>query len=61
MKKRNIKSLALNKNSISQLQPAIGGRNKDTDDCVTASTCSCVSCRPACNTTIEPASMNCQR
>ncbi|QHI38935.1 hypothetical protein IMCC3317_43350 [Kordia antarctica] len=58
MKKRSIQSLVLNKTKISELQGNIGGR-KDTDACPTASTCSCVSCRPACN--LQQASQGCQR
>jgi len=50
MKKRNIKSLALNKNSISQLQNMLGGLSKLNTDGPTMSTCSCDSCNPDCNT-----------
>lgn len=45
MKKRNFKSLTLNKKSISQLQNTIGGRFKQYDgDGPTMSGCSCNSC-----------------
>jgi len=46
MKKRNLKSLTLNKHKISELQiETRGGRQAASDDC-TKSGCSCVSCRP---------------
>jgi hypothetical protein len=50
MKKRNIKSLALNKSSISQLQNTIGGRLGGNTDGPTMSGCSCDSCNENCNT-----------
>ncbi|MBC8757679.1 hypothetical protein H2O64_23625 [Kordia sp. YSTF-M3] len=50
MKKRNIKSLTLNKNSISQLQNMIGGRLQGNGDGPTMSGCSCDSCNPDCDT-----------
>ena len=45
MKKKNLTSLALNKQKISELQTEKGGQN-DSLGCITASTCSCVTCRP---------------
>lgn len=45
MKKKNLKSLALNKTRISELQAGKGGLN-NTSGCITASGCSCFSCRP---------------
>lgn len=50
MKKRSIKSLALNKNKISQLQHAVGGFSDVDSDGPTMSGCSCNSCRENCNT-----------
>jgi hypothetical protein len=50
MKKRNIKSLALNKKSISQLQNMIGGRLAGNSDGPTMSGCSCDSCNADCDT-----------
>ncbi|WP_430412423.1 hypothetical protein [Kordia sp.] len=46
MKKKKLKSLALNKKKISQLQEGIGGRQAFTTDQITISTCTCVSCLP---------------
>lgn len=46
MKKKNIRSLALNKKKISQLQEGSGGVNEFTTDQITMSTCTCVSCLP---------------
>ncbi len=46
MKRRNLKSLTLNKHKISELQiETKGGRQAATGDC-TKSGCSCVTCRP---------------
>jgi hypothetical protein len=50
MKKRNIKSLTLNKNSISQLQNIIGAGFRNNSDGPTMSGCSCDSCNEDCNT-----------
>ncbi|AXG70272.1 hypothetical protein KORDIASMS9_02511 [Kordia sp. SMS9] len=50
MKKRSIKSLALNKSSISQLQNMIGGFSDVDSDGPTMSDCSCKSCAENCNT-----------
>jgi len=51
MKKRTIKSLTLNKKSISQLQNRIGGRFRHYDgDGPTMSGCSCDSCNDDCDT-----------
>lgn len=60
MKKRNVNLLALNKIKISELH-ALGGRNGETDTCPTASGCSCDSCRPGCQLTIQAASEKCER
>ncbi|WP_298427201.1 hypothetical protein [uncultured Kordia sp.] len=46
MKKKNIRSLALNKKKISQLQEGVGGAQVFTTDQITASTCSCITCMP---------------
>ena len=45
MKKKKLKSLALNKTKISELDGKNGGAY-NTGDCITASGCSCFSCRP---------------
>ncbi|MEM6720176.1 MAG: hypothetical protein AAF611_12700 [Bacteroidota bacterium] len=60
MKKRNLNALTLNKRKISELH-ALGGRNGESTDCPTASGCSCDSCRPNCQLTIEPATQKCDR
>ncbi|WP_046757501.1 hypothetical protein [Kordia jejudonensis] len=45
MKKKNLKLLALNKTKISELDEKTGGLY-NTGNCITASGCSCFSCRP---------------
>jgi hypothetical protein len=49
-KNRAIAALTLNKRKISELQHATGGQNGESTECQTASGCSCVSCRPGCQT-----------
>ncbi|MEM6686932.1 MAG: hypothetical protein AAF617_14215 [Bacteroidota bacterium] len=57
MKKKNLKSLTLNKRSISQLHGQKGGDDAFTTDQITMSTCTCVSCLPTgCN---EPSAVIC--
>ena len=48
MKKKNLKSLSLNKQKISQLHDQKGGNDPFTTDQITMSTCTCVSCLPGC-------------
>ena len=50
MKKRTLKSLALNKRKISELQGKKGGADPFATDKPTMSTCTCVSCRMSCQT-----------
>lgn len=51
MKKKNLKSLSLNKQKISQLHDKKGGNDPYTTDQITMSTCSCITCGvPGCNT-----------
>lgn len=45
MKKKNLKSLSLNKQKVSQLHEKSGGLASPNDQ-ITMSTCSCVTCRP---------------
>lgn len=61
MKKRDLASLALNKTKISELQSKNGGRNEETTGCPTASGCSCETCRPGCQLTLQPKSDDCTR
>jgi hypothetical protein len=49
MKKKNVKSLSLNKRKVSQLHAQVGGNQQPfTTDQITMSTCTCVSCLPGC-------------
>ncbi|WP_298427199.1 hypothetical protein [uncultured Kordia sp.] len=58
MKKRSLKTLALNKNKVSELQVINGGFGAINTE-VTNQTCSCV---PTCGgSTIEPVTKGCDR
>jgi hypothetical protein len=54
MKKRTLTALTLNKKKISELQRATGGFQGASNECQTASGCSCVSCRQGCQTVQYP-------
>ncbi len=56
MKKRNLNSLLLNKQKISELQGNIGGGNRNTDSCPTIRDCTGVL---TCN--LQAPTYRCQR